>query len=81
MRCNEVAKQDKVQLLTNIVELPGQDCSETISARPTWDIIVLWYKSTRGCNVITDTDSNTALSRKQKLASLSTLNVGVRLMN
>jgi hypothetical protein len=58
MRCNAAATQDKVQLPTSTAELPGQDCSETISARPIWDTIVLWPKSTRGGNVITDTDSN-----------------------
>ena len=44
MRRNEAATQDKVQLPTNIVELPGQECSETISARPIWDSFVLWPK-------------------------------------
>ena len=95
MRCNETATQDKIQLSTSSIELPGQERSKTISAqliftrgarrrnrkKQSGDTIILYPKSTGGCNVITDTDSNTALSRKQKLASLSTLNVGVRLMN
>ena len=80
MRCNAAATQDKVQLATSTVELQGEDCSETISARPIGDTIVLWSKNTGG-NGITDTDSNTALSRKNTFSSLSTLNVSVRMMN
>jgi hypothetical protein len=63
MRCNAAATQDKVQFPTSFVELPGQDCRETMSARPIWGTVILWPKITRGCNVITDTDSNTSVTR------------------
>ena len=37
MRRDATAAQDKVEHPTSTVELPGQDCSETISVRPIWD--------------------------------------------